>query len=179
GLNRSGNSLIGEAPLISKVYFPRLIIPFSAVASAWVDFTISLFLLLPLTFIFGLRPTVSLLLIPIAMVITMLLATGLGLFLAAMNVRYRDFQYIVPFLIQVLFYASPVVYSVQIVPIHLRFWYYLNPLAGLIDLFRFAVTGQTIFSWWGFGWSVFSSLLFFIVGAWVFRSVERGFADYI
>lgn len=179
GLNRSGASLIGESQLISKVYFPRLMIPFSAVASAWVDFVISLFLLLPLTFIYGLRPTWSLLLIPVAMSVTMVLATGLGLFLAALNVRYRDFQYIVPFLIQVLLYASPVVYSVQIVPIHLRFWYYLNPLAGLLDLFRFAVTGQTAFSWLGFGWSVMSSLIFFLLGAWVFRSVERGFADYI
>lgn len=179
GLNRSGASLIGESQLISKVYFPRLMIPFSAVASAWVDFVISLFLLLPLTFIYGLRPTWSLLLIPVAMSVTMVLATGLGLFLAALNVRYRDFQYIVPFLIQVLLYASPVVFSVQIVPIHLRFWYYLNPLAGLLDLFRFAVTGQTAFSWLGFGWSVMSSLIFFLLGAWVFRSVERGFADYI
>jgi lipopolysaccharide transport system permease protein len=97
GLNRSSLSLIGEAQLISKVYFPRLMIPFSAVASAWVDFAISLFLLLPLTFIYGLRPTWSLLLIPVVMVITMILTTGLGVFLAAMNVRYRDFQYLVPF----------------------------------------------------------------------------------
>ena len=179
GLNRSGSSLIGEAQLISKVYFPRLMIPFSAVASAWVDFVVSLFLLLPLTFIYGLRPTWSLLLIPVVMVVTMLLATGFGLFLAAMNVRYRDFQYIVPFLVQILLFASPVVYSVQIVPVHLRFWYYLNPLAGLLDLFRFAVTGQTEFSWLGFGWSVVSALIFFGLGAWVFRSVERGFADYI
>jgi len=179
GLNRSSLSLIGEAQLISKVYFPRLMIPFSAVASAWVDFAISLFLLLPLTFIYGLRPTWSLLLIPVVMVITMILTTGLGVFLAAMNVRYRDFQYLVPFLVQVLLYASPVVYSIEIVPPHLHFWYYLNPLAGLLDMFRFAVTGQTTYSWLGFSWSIISSLIFFGLGTWVFRSVEQGFADYV
>ncbi|MFM7383210.1 MAG: ABC transporter permease [Microcystaceae cyanobacterium] len=179
GLNRSSLSLIGEAQLISKVYFPRLMIPFSAVASAWVDFAISLFLLLPLTFIYGLRPTWSLLLIPWVMVITMILTTGLGLFLAAMNVRYRDFQYLVPFLLQVLLYASPVVYSIEIVPPHLHFWYYLNPLAGLLDMFRFAVTGQTTCSWLGFSWSIVSSLILFGLGTWVFRSVEQGFADYV
>jgi lipopolysaccharide transport system permease protein len=174
------NVIFGKLVKIpSKVYFPRLMIPFSAVASAWVDFAISLFLLLPLTFIYGLRPTWSLLLIPVVMVITMILTTGLGVFLAAMNVRYRDFQYLVPFLVQVLLYASPVVYSIEIVPPHLHFWYYLNPLAGLLDMFRFAVTGQTTYSWLGFGWSVISSLIFFGLGIWVFRSVERGFADYV
>ncbi len=178
-LNRAGTSLIGEAQLISKVYFPRLMIPLSAVLSAWIDFTVSLFLLLPLTFIYGLRPTWSLFLIPVVMAVTMILATGLGLILAALNVSYRDFQYVVPFLIQVLFFASPVIFSVQIVPQKLLFWYYFNPLSGLLDGFRFAITGQTTFNALALVWSGVCSLLLLGLSLVVFRAVERSFADYV
>lgn len=179
GITRAGSSLIGDAQLITKVYFPRLIIPLSAVGSAWIDFVISLFLLLPLTYLFGLRPTWSLLLIPLVMLITMILATGIGMILAALNVRYRDFQYVTPFLIQIWLYASPVVYSVEIVPKSLLFWFYLNPIAGLLDLFRFAVTGQTSVNLFGFAWSIASAGISFVLGSLVFRSVERTFADFI
>ena len=179
GVSRSGSSLLTEAQLITKVYFPRLIIPLAAVGSAWIDFVVSLFLLLPLAFIYGMRPDWGLLLIPPVMIMTMVLATGIGMILAALNVRYRDFQYIIPFLIQVWLYASPVVYSVQIVPQRFLFWYYLNPMAGFLDVFRFAVTGQTAFSWIGFGWSTVSAIAIFSLGTWIFRSVEQGFADYI
>lgn len=179
GVSRSGSSLISEVQLITKVYFPRLIIPLSAVGSAWIDFVVSLFLLLPLAFIYGMRPDWGLLLIPLVMFITMVLATGVGMILASLNVRYRDFQYIIPFLIQVWLYASPVVYSVQIVPKPFLIWYYLNPMAGLLDVFRFAVTGKTAFSWLGFGWSAVSAIAIFSLGTWIFRSVEEGFADYI
>ena len=121
--------------LITKVYFPRLIIPLAAVGSAWVDFVVSLFLLLPFAFVYGMRPEWGLLLIPPVMIVTMILATGIGMVLAALNVRYRDFQYIIPFLLQVWLYASPVVYSVQIVPKQFLFWYYLNPMSGLLDVY--------------------------------------------
>jgi lipopolysaccharide transport system permease protein len=179
GINRSGSSLIAEAQLITKVYFPRLIIPLAAVGSAWIDFVISLFLLLPLAFIYGMRPTWQLLLVPPVMLMTMVLATGVGMIIASLNVRYRDFQHIIPFLLQVWLYASPVVYSVQIVPKHLLFWYYLNPMSGFLDMFRFAITGQTSFSGIGFGWSIISAIVVFILGSWIFRSVESSFADYI
>ena len=128
GLSRAGTSLIADEKLITKVYFPRLIIPLSAVGSAWIDFAVSLFVLFPLTFFYGLRPTWSLLLLPVAMVLTMLLASGVGMMMAALNVRYRDFQYTIPFLMQVWLYASPVVYSSEIVPLNLRPFYYLNPM---------------------------------------------------
>lgn len=179
GINRASSSLIEDAKLITKVYFPRLIIPLSAVGSAWIDFVVSLFLLLPLTYVYGLRPTWSLLLIPPLMFVTVILATGVGMVLAAFNVRYRDFQYLVPFLIQILLYSSPIIYSAQIVPKSLLFLYYLNPMAGLLDLFRFAVTGQTSFNLYGLAWSVISTILVFILGSFVFRSVERSFADFI
>ncbi|MDX1976149.1 MAG: ABC transporter permease [Pseudanabaenaceae cyanobacterium bins.68] len=178
-ISRSGASLISESKLITKVYFPRLIIPLSAVGSAWIDFVISLFLLLPLALAYGMRPTWQLLLIPLVMVVTMLFAAGVGMILAALNARYRDFQYIIPFLIQVWLYGSPVVYSVQIVPPHLLFWYYLNPMAGLLDTFRFAVTGQTNLSLIGLGWSISCAIATFSLGTWVFRAVEKDFADYI
>jgi len=179
GVSRAGSSLLTDAQLITKVYFPRLIIPLAAVGSAWINFVVSLFLLLPLAFIYGMHPDWSLFLIPPVMALTMILATGVGTLLAALNVRYRDFQYVIPFLIQVWLYASPVVYSVQIVPERLRFWYYLNPMAGFLDVFRFAITGITDFSWSGFGWSAMCAIAIFCLGAWVFRAVESSFADYI
>ncbi|KGF72806.1 polysaccharide/polyol phosphate ABC transporter permease [Neosynechococcus sphagnicola sy1] len=179
GLSRAGTSLIADERLITKVYFPRLIIPLAAVGSAWIDFVVSLILLLPLTYFYGLRPTWSLLMLPIAMVITMVLAASVGMLLSALNVRYRDFQYTVPFLVQVWLYASPVVYSTSIVPTSIRPFYYLNPMAGLIELSRFAVTGQGSFNWLGVGISAIVSIALFIIGSTVFRWVERSFADFI
>lgn len=179
GLGRAGTSLIADAKLIAKVYFPRLIIPLAAVGSAWVDFTVSLFVLLPLTYLYGFRPTWSLLLLPVAMIVTMILSSGVGMLLAALNVKYRDFQYTVTFLVQIWLYASPVAYSVNIVPESVRPFYYLNPMAGLIELGRFAVTGQGSFSFVGLGISVVGAIAFFALGSTVFRRVERSFADFI
>jgi lipopolysaccharide transport system permease protein len=179
GLTRAGTSLIADEKLISKVYFPRLIIPLASVGSAWIDFAVSLFLLLPLTYLYGLRPRSSLLLLPVAMVITMVLSSGIGMFLAAMNVRYRDFQYVATFLVQIWLYASPIVYSVNIVPEPVRPFYYLNPMAGLIELFRFAVTGQGGFNLIGLVFSALGAVISLGLGTIVFRMVERSFADFI
>jgi len=179
GVTRSGSSLLQDAQLITKVYFPRLIIPLSAVVSACIDFVISLFLLLPLSYFYGLRPTWSLLLIPLVMLMTIILASGIGMILGSLSVRYRDFQHIVPFLMQVWLYCSPVVFSLEIVPRSLLFWFYLNPMTGLINLFRFAVTGETVFNLNGIIWSMSVSCLIFLLGTIVFRSVEDSFADFI
>jgi lipopolysaccharide transport system permease protein len=179
GLSRAGTSLIADEKLITKVYFPRLIIPLSAVGSAWIDFAVSLFVLFPLTFFYGLRPTWSLFLLPVAMILTMLLASGVGMMMAALNVRYRDFQYTIPFLMQVWLYASPVVYSSEIVPLYLRPFYYLNPMVGLIELSRFAITGQGSIHWQGLGISAVVVIALFALGSTVFRWVERSFADFI
>jgi lipopolysaccharide transport system permease protein len=179
GLSRAGTSLIADEKLITKVYFPRLIIPLSAVGSAWIDFAVSLFVLFPLILFYGLRPSLSLLLLPIAMILTMILSAGVGMMLAALNVRYRDFQYTIPFLLQVWLYASPVVYSAQIVPESVRSLYYLNPMVGLIELSRFAVTGQGTVDLQGLGISAVAAIALFILGSTVFRWVERSFADFI
>ncbi len=179
GLTRAGTSLIADEKLITKVYFPRLVIPLAAVGSAMVDFLVSLVILLPMTYLYGLRPTWSLLWLPLAMGLTVALAAGVGMAIAALNVRYRDFQYTVPFLIQVWLYASPVVYAVELVPVSLRPFYYLNPMAGLVGLARFAITGETEFSSLGLGLAALGVGLACGLGVWVFRLVERSFADYI
>jgi lipopolysaccharide transport system permease protein len=179
GLSRAGTSLIADEKLITKVYFPRLIIPLSAVGSAWIDFAVSLFVLLLLTYFYGLRPSVSLFLLPVAMILTMILSAGVGMMLAALNVRYRDFQYTIPFVLQVWLYASPVVYSTQIVPESVRSLYYLNPMVGLIELSRYAVTSQGTVDLQGLGISAGMAIALFGLGSTVFRWVERSFADYI
>lgn len=179
GMERAANSIIADGNLITKVYFPRLVIPFAAVGSAWIDFAVSLFILLPLTYIYGLRPTGSLLLIPLVMIVVMISAGGVGTLLAGLNVRYRDFRYIIPFFLQIWLYASPIVYPVSIVPESLQLFYYLNPMAGLIEAFRFAVSGQGSFSWMGLGISAVTSVIIFALGLTVFRQVERSFADFI
>nr|WP_199295209.1 MULTISPECIES: ABC transporter permease [unclassified Trichocoleus] len=179
GMERAANSIIADGNLITKVYFPRLVIPFAAVGSAWIDFAVSLFILLPLTYIYGLRPTGSLLLIPLVMIVVMISAGGVGTLLAGLNVRYRDFRYIIPFFLQIWLYASPIVYPVSIVPESLRLLYYLNPMAGLIEAFRFAVSGQGSFSGMGLGISAVTSVIIFPIGLTVFRQVERSFADFI
>jgi lipopolysaccharide transport system permease protein len=178
-VSRASISLLADEKLVTKVYFPRLVIPLAAVGSAWIDFVVSLFVLLPLVWLYGLRPTWSLILLPISMLATMILASGVGLILAALNVRYRDFQYTVPFLLQVWLYASPVIYSTQIVPETIRPIYYLNPMAGLIELGRFAVSGQGHLSLVGLALSGLSAILALGLGATVFRWVEHRFADYI
>ncbi|HEY9876756.1 MAG TPA: ABC transporter permease [Candidatus Obscuribacterales bacterium] len=179
GMTRAGDSIIADEKLITKVYFPRLVIPLAAVGSAWIDFAVSLFILLPLTYIYGLRPTFSLLLIPVVMILVMILAAGIGALLASLNVRYRDFRYVVPFIIQVGLYASPIVYPVSIVPESVRSFYYLNPMAGLIETFRFAVSGQGSFSPIGLGIAAIASVVTFFLGLTVFRQIERSFADFI
>jgi lipopolysaccharide transport system permease protein len=179
GLSRAGTSLIADEKLITKVYFPRLIIPLSAVGSAWIDFAVSLFVLLPLIFFYGLRPSASLFLLPVAMILTMILSAGVGMMMAALNVRYRDFQYTIPFVLQVWLYASPVVYSTQIVPESVRSFYYLNPMVGLIELSRYAVTGQGVVDLQGLGISAVAAIALFALGSTVFRWVERSFADFI
>lgn len=179
GMERAANSIIADERLITKVYFPRLVIPLAAVGSAWIDFAVSLFILLPLTYIYGLRPTGSLLLIPPVMILVMVSAAGLGLLLAGLNVRYRDFRYVTPFFIQIWLYASPIVYPVSLVPESARSLYYLNPMAGLIEAFRFGVTGRGSFSWMGLGMAAVASVVIFAIGLVVFRQVERSFADFI
>lgn len=179
-LTESSNSLVNNAQMISKVYFPRLAIPSSAVAVAFVDFLISFVVLLVLMLGYQFWPTWRMLTLPLFTLLALILALGGGLWMAALNVKYRDFRYIVPFLVQFGMYLSPVGFSSEIVPENLRFLYSLNPMVGVIDGFRWAILGGDLtLLWSGFLISVAMTLVLFITGLRYFRRTERSFADVI
>ena len=179
-MQESSNSLIAESRLISKVYFPRLIVPASSVIVSAVDFLISLALLGLLMLGYGFVPSWTFLFMPFFFLLATLAALGAGFWLSALNVKYRDFRYIVPFLVQFGLYVSPVGFSSSVVPERWRLLYSLNPMVGVIDGFRWCVQG-TVSSLYlpGFLISVTISILAFSSGVWFFRRTERFFADFI
>jgi lipopolysaccharide transport system permease protein len=179
-LSDSSASLIGNANLISKVYFPRLIIPWASVTTAFVDFLITLGLLALLMIWYGVVPGWQLLMLPFFVFLAFGLSLGVGLLLAALNVEYRDFRYIVPFIVQFGLFISPIAFTSANIPEAWRTLFALNPMAGIIDGFRWSLLGgypplqpQAV----GLSVVVTSSCLF--LGVWYFRRMERGFADLI
>lgn len=179
-MQESSNSLIAESRLISKVYFPRLIVPTSSVIVSAVDFLISLVLLGLLMFWYGFAPSPAILLMPFFFLLATLSALGVGYWLSALNVKYRDFRYIVPFLVQFGLYVSPVGFSSSVVPGRWRLLYSLNPMVGVIDGFRWCVQGTASSLYLpGFLISTAVSVLAFVSGVWFFRRTERFFADFI
>lgn len=179
-LSECSNSLITNANLISKVYFPRLIVPASAVVVSFVDFMISGIILLGLMAWYDFLPSWRVLTLPLFIIIAAAAAMGAGLWLAALNVKYRDFRYIVPFIVQFGLYISPVGFSSTVVPERWRLLYSLNPMVGVIDGFRWAILGgETKLSWPEFSFSVGLVTLLFVSGIWYFRKMERTFADVI
>ena len=179
-LAECSNSLIANSNMISKVYFPRLIVPTSAVIVSFVDFLISGIILIGLMVWYQFVPDWRILTLPFFILISFLAAIGGGLWLAALTVEYRDFRYIVPFIVQFGLYISPVGFSSSIVPEQWRLLYSLNPMVGVIDGFRWAILGgnSTLF-WPGFILSLGLVLLLFVSGIWYFRKTERTFADVI
>ena len=179
-LTEASNSLISNANMISKIYFPRLIMPASAVIVALTDFFISVAMLAVLMLWFGIAPTWRLLfLIPLTG-IAFLASFGTGLWLAALNVEYRDFRYVLPFIVQFGFFASPVGYSSSRIPEKWRLLYSMNPMVGVIDGFRWSITGvSAFFNWPGFFVSLSLVALLAVSGIWYFRRTEREFADVI
>jgi lipopolysaccharide transport system permease protein len=179
-LSEGSNSLISNSNLISKIYFPRLIVPVSAVIVSFVDFAISLGLLVLLMLWYHVWPGWPFLALPIFTALALLASAGAGLWLAALNVKYRDFRYVVPFLVQFGLYVSPVGFSSAIVPEKWRLLYSFNPMVGVIDGFRWAVNGgrSTIY-FPGLMASVGVMFLLLITGVWYFRKVEKTFADVI
>ncbi|MGQ9502989.1 MAG: ABC transporter permease, partial [Anaerolineae bacterium] len=143
-LNRSSTSLVGSAHLITKVYFPRLVIPLSGVLSGLVDFAIAFLVLVALLVYYGITPTWGVLLLPGFILLAMLTALGFGLWLSALNVRYRDVNYLVPFLVQIWMYATPVIYGTTLIPERFRFLISLNPMAGVTEGFRWALLGPRL-----------------------------------
>lgn len=179
-LSESSNSLISNANLISKVYFPRFIVPASSVITGLVDFFISFVILFFIMLFYGFMPDSKILAVPIFSLLAFLAALGSGLWLCALNVEYRDFRYVVPFIVQFGLYISPVGFSSSVIPEKWRLLYSLNPMVGVIDGFRWALLrGETAIYWPGFTVSVALSLLIFMTGIWYFRKTERTFADVI
>ncbi|MBT9311375.1 ABC transporter permease [Leptothoe kymatousa] len=179
-LSECSNSLIVNSNLLSKVYFPRLVVPTSAVIVSFVDFLISGIILLGLMAWFNAVPTWRILTLPLFIAIAFAASMGVGLWLAALNVQYRDFRYIVPFIVQFGLYISPVGFSSTIVPENWRLLYSLNPMVGVIDGFRWAIIGgDTQLFWSGFILSLLLVTGLLISGILYFRRMERTFADII
>lgn len=177
-ITSSANSLVGSANLVSKVYFPRLIIPLSSVGSGLVDFAIAGGILLLLMVYYGVGWTANLFIVPILVIAAAFTALGVGTFLAALNVAYRDFRYVVPFLVQFWMFATPVVYPASLVPREWQWALYLNPMAGVIEGFRSAFLGRS-FDVPGILLSLAIAGLLFAAGTAYFGKVERRFADII
>jgi len=179
-LSESSNSLIDNSNLLSKVYFPRLIVPAGAVIVSLVDFLISSVILAGIMVWYQFVPDVKILFLPAFILMSFIASFGAGLWLSALNVNYRDFRYIVPFLVQFGLYISPVGFSSAIVPENWRMLYFLNPMVGVIDGFRWALLGDAFPVYWpGLMLSACLTMLMFIGGLRYFRNMERSFADVI
>jgi lipopolysaccharide transport system permease protein len=175
----SGNSLVGNTQLLSKVYFPRIIIPLTPVLDGLLDFLIAFMMLIGMMFYFGIYPTAMIFLLPLLVVLMMFTASGVGTFLAALNAKYRDIRYTIPFLVQLWMFVSPVVYPTSMIPEKYRFIYSLNPLTGVIEGFRSILLGTVPFPTQMVLYSGFVSLILFIIGISYFKQTERSFADII
>jgi lipopolysaccharide transport system permease protein len=178
-LTEASTSLTTNVNLISKVYFPRLVLPTSSVVVAFIDFAISFVMLLAVMTYFAFWPTWRMLLLPVFTVLAFAAALGPGLLITALNVRYRDFRYVVPFIVQMGLYISPVGFSSNIIPREYRFLYSLNPMVGVIDGFRWSICGTGALYWPGFLASLAITVAMLLVSIAYFRRTERTFADVI
>jgi len=176
----AGDSLISNAGMISKVYFPRLVIPTSAVIVSFVDFLIAAIILVALMAWYGFVPSLRIFTLPLFILVAFAAAMGAGLWIAALNVKHRDFRIIVPFVVQFGLYVSPVGFSSTIVPEEWRLLYSLNPMVGVIEGFRWAILGgNTQLYWPGFLLSLFLVVVILATGVVYFRKAEKTFADVI
>jgi lipopolysaccharide transport system permease protein len=178
-LMRSGTCLVGNSQLITKVYFPRLLIPLSAAATPVVDFCVSFTILLAMMAYYGITPTWYVLFLPFFMLLALLTALSVGLWLSPLNIKYRDVGYILPFLTQFWMYASPVVYPVSLVPEQWRLAYSLNPMVGVIEGFRWALLGKENPDIAVIGVSASVVLIIFVGGLIYFKRMENTFADQV
>jgi lipopolysaccharide transport system permease protein len=175
----AANSLVGGGNLVSKVYFPRVILPIASSGAYLVDFILALLLLAAMMIWYGVAPGWGLLLLPALTVLALVTALAVGLWLAALNVRYRDVRYAVPFLVQLWLFASPVAYAASLVPHQWRFVYSLNPMAGVVEGFRWALVGTPTPPGPMLIVSTAATLVVLFTGLAYFRKVERTFADLI
>jgi lipopolysaccharide transport system permease protein len=176
-LTEGTNSLVQNAGVISKVYFPRLVLPLSAVLAKLVDFSIAMVILAALMVWFGISPTLGVLALPLLILLMMLSAAGLGMWLTALAIQYRDVKYGMSFVVQLLMYACPVIYPTSLIPQQYQLLYAINPMVGVIEGFRSALLGTRAMPWDLIGVGVVSATFIAITGALYFRSKERIFAD--
>ena len=177
-ITNSGNSLVGNANLITKVYFPRMIIPGATVAAGLVDFAIAFMILVILMIYYGVGITSGVLMFPVLVALTTLLALGMGMWLSALNVKYRDVRFALPFMIQLWMFVSPVIYPASFLPAKLRWLIALNPMTGVIEGYRSALFGQP-FKWGTLGISTAITFVLLIYASINFRRMEKGFADIV
>ncbi len=177
-VTQSSNSLVGSANLITKVYFPRVIIPAAAVAAGLVDFAIAFAVLVVLMIYYGVSLTWNLLMLPFLILITALLAFGIGMFTSALNVKYRDIRHALPFAVQLLMFVTPIIYPTSMLPKPWRSLLNLNPLAGIIEGYRSAIFGRP-FNWQTIVIATLITLALLVFSAFYFRNTERTFADIV
>ena len=178
GITRSSTSLVQDAILVRKVYFPRLVMPLSGILSPLVDFAIAFTMLIGMMFYYGYSPSIQILWLPLFIILALVTALGVGLWLSAINVKYRDVRYVIPFVIQLWLFGSPVVYSSNLLPERFQIIYGLNPMAGVIEGFRWTLLGTeppgSLIAI-----SVIIVIVVLISGAFYFRRSEKTFADVI
>ncbi len=179
GLNQSSNSLVASANLLKKVYFPRLVIPIATVLAGVVDFALSFVVLLGLMGFYGITPTINLLWMPLFLLLALVTSLAVGLWMSALNVKYRDVRYIVPFVIQVWMFSTPIVYPSSLLPASWRTIYGLNPMVGVVEGFRWALLGTNTVPGFMIAVSATAALLLLIGGAFYFRHMEKSFADIV
>lgn len=177
-LSEASMSLIGNTNLITKVYFPRMIVPASSVITSLVDLGISLIILLAMFFIYRFIPNWTIIFLPVFILIAFITAFGVGLYVTALNVKYRDFRYIIPFIVQFGLYVTPVGFNSNVIPEKWRLLYALNPMVGVIDGFRWSVLGEPL-NLASFLISLSMAFFFLWLGVWYFRNTEKSFADNI
>jgi lipopolysaccharide transport system permease protein len=182
-LNKSSNSLVLNANLITKIYFPRIAVPLASTLSGLLDFAIAFLVLIGVMLLYGIYPTTSILLLPFFLLFAILTALGFGLWLSALNVRYRDINQLTPFIIQIWMYLTPVVYAVTLIPERFRWLLGLNPMTAVVQGFRWCLLGPTnvesITSGWLMLVPVFITVFVLVSGAIFFRRTEKTFADII
>ena len=176
-LTSASSSLVTSKNMITKVYFPRLVIPIAPVLATLIDFAISFIILLGLMLWFGIIPTVWGLLVPLLVLLMLFTSAGVGMWLTALAIQYRDIRYGINFFVQLLMYASPVIYATSSIPEKYQFVYALNPMVGVIEGFRAALLGTRSMPWEYLGIGTGMAILFFVTGALYYRRMERFFAD--
>lgn len=179
GMAQSSNSLVSSSNLIKKVYFPRLIIPISTALSEIVDFTLAFLVLIAMMFYYGIVPTWNLLWLPLFLLLALTTSLGVGLWLSALNVKYRDVRYIIPFITQFWMFATPIAYPSSLLSEPWRTLYALNPMVGVVEGFRWALLGSNAAPGPMIAASASASLLILISGAFYFRRMEKTFADMV